>query len=281
VSSTATLSHLFNSLYTLDSSGGVHPDNSEYLGGSAYWPGWNIVRTGKSRPGAPDSGAVLDNYGGLHPYGASFTVATSAYWQGWEIARDFAFLPDGSGGFVLDGFGGLHPFHVNGSTAALQAQGNAYWPGRDLARKVVILADGTGGYTLDAYGGVHPFGINGPIPAAIATVAGSAYWPGWEIARDLVLVVAGNGNHSGYVLDGFGGMHPFHPTTDGSAMPAALTTAYWKGNDIARSVIFAGTYSEGYTLDGFGGLHPFGGAPALTGTSYWPGHDIARSLLAE
>jgi hypothetical protein len=281
VSMTATLTHLFNGLYTLDSSGGLHTDNSQYLGGGAYWPGWSVVRTGKAWTGGPDAGAVLDNFGGLHPYGAPFTIATSAYWPGWDIARDFAFLPNASGGFVLDGFGGLHPFHVNGSTAALQAQGNAYWQSRDIARKVVILPDATGGLTLDAYGGVHPFGINGPVPASIANIAGSAYWPGWDIARDMVLV-AGNGNHSGYVLDGFGGMHPFHPTTDGSAMPGALTTAYWKGNDLARSEWFLpGSATAGYTLDGYGGVHPFGGAPAITGAAYWQGRDIARSLLGE
>jgi hypothetical protein len=95
-------------------------------------------------------------------------------------------------------------------------------------------------------------------------------------------LVPGNGGHSGYVLDGFGGLHPFHPTTDGSAMPPAVTTAYWQGNDIARSEWFLpGSATAGYTLDGFGGVHPFGGAPAITGAAYWPGHDIARSLLGE
>jgi hypothetical protein len=280
VSATATLSHPFNGLYTLDSSGGVHPDNSQSLSASGYWPGWSIVRTGKARPGAPDSGAVMDNYGGLHPYGATFTVASTAYWPGWEIARDFAFLPDGTGGFVLDGFGGLHPFHVNGSTAPLAAQGNTYWPGWDIARSVVIFPDGSGGYTMDAFGGLHPFGINGPIPASAATVASTGYWPGWKIARDVVLV-SGNGSHSGYILDGYGGLHPFHPTTDGSAMPPALTTTYWPGWDIARSVIMAGSPTSGYTLDGYGGIHPFGGVQAITGAAYWPGRDIARSILGE
>ena len=131
---------------------------------------------------------------------------------------------------------------------------------------------------MDAYGGVHPFGINGPIPAAIANVAGGAYWPGWDIARDLVLVT-GNGNYSGYVLDGFGGLHPFHPTTDGSTMPASVTATYWQGNDIARSVWFVpGSATDGYTLDGSGGAHPFGAAPALTGAPNWQGQDIAKSI---
>jgi hypothetical protein len=277
---TATLSHPFKGVYTMDTYGGVHAASSPPVSGTAYWPGWRIAHYAHVLPGAnaPQSGAVLDGYGGLHPLGASFSVSGATYWPGWDIARDFAFMPDGSGGFVLDGYGGLHPFHVNGSTAPLATQGNTYWPGWDIARKVVILPDGSGGYTMDAYGGVHPFGINGPTPASIATVAGSAYWPGWEIARDIVLV-SGNGNHSGYVLDGYGGLHPFHPTTDGSTMPPVLTTTYWPGWDIARGVWFLpGSAADGYTLDGWGGLHQFGAAAAITGAAYWPGQDIAKSI---
>ena len=278
VAAGATQSHPFKGLYTLDGWGGVNADSSPPLASSATWPGWNIARAAKPLPGAssPQSGAVLDGFGGLHSYGAPITFATSGYWPGWDIARDFAFLPDGTGGVVLDGWGGLHPFHVNGSTGAIAVQGNAYWPGWDIARKVVIFADGTGGYVLDGYGGLHPFGINGPAP--VSAIATTGYWAGWNIARDIVLV-PGDGGHAGYVLDGFGGLHPFHPTTDGSTMPAPIATAYWSGWDIARAVwLLPGSATAGYTLDGYGGLHPFGGAPALVGTMYWPGWDIARSI---
>ncbi len=188
-------------------------------------------------------------------------------------------MPDGSGGFVLDGWGGLHPFHVNGSTAPLAAQGAPYWPGSDLARKVVIFSDGTGGYTLDAYGGVHPFGINGPSPVPATKVLQTGYWAGWDIARDLVLV-SGDGNHAGFVLDGYGGMHPFHPSTDGSTMPALLSTTYWAGQDNARGAWFLpGSATAGYTLDLAGGLHPFGGAPAVPSYPYWAGTDLAKAVF--
>jgi spore germination protein YaaH len=281
VSGTAALSRPFKGLYTLDGWGGVHDDTSPPVSGTAYWPGWSIARSAHALPGAgsPQSGAVLDAYGGLHPYGAPITIAVSGYWSGWDIARDFAFLPDGSGGFVLDAWGGLHPFHVNGSTAVLSAQGAAYWPGRDVARRVVIFADGTGGYVLDAYGGVHPFGINAPSPVAATAVATSGYWAGWDIARDIVMV-PGDGNHAGYVLDGFGGLHPFHSSTDGSTMPAAVTTAYWAGRDIARgAMLLPGSATAGYTLDLAGGLHPFGGAPAVPSYPYWPGTNLAKGIL--
>jgi hypothetical protein len=280
VSTTATMSHPFNGLYTLDGWGGINADSSPPLSGSAYWPGWNIARAAKPLPGAssPESGAVLDGYGGLHPYGVPTTIKISQYWAGWDIARDFAYLPDGSGGVVLDGWGGLHPFHVNGSTNTISVQTTAYWPGWDIARKVVIFADGTGGYVMDAWGGLHPFGINGPPPVSAAKIAATGYWPGWSIARDVVLV-PGDGGHSGYVLDGWGGVHPFHVTTDGSTMPAPISTAYWSGWDIARGVwLLPGSATAGYTLDGWGGVHPFGGAPPVTTSGYWPGWDIARGI---
>jgi spore germination protein YaaH len=280
VSGTATASHPFAGLYTLDGWGGVHGDDSPPLAGSAYWPGWSIARAAHALPGAssPQSGAVLDGWGGLQAYGATITLKPTAYWPGWDIARDFAFLPNGTGGVVLDGWGGLHPFSVNGSTAPISVQTTAYWPWWDIARKVVIFADGSGGYVLDGWGGLHPFGINGPPPVSAAKLATTGYWPWWDIARDVVLV-PGDGGHAGYVLDGWGGLHPFHPTTDGSTMPAAISSSYWPGWDIARAVwLLPGSATSGYTLDGWGGLQPFGGAPAIANSSYWPGWDIAKGI---
>jgi hypothetical protein len=273
----------FKGLYTLDGFGGIHGDNSPPVTVSAYWPGWSIARTAKALPGAsaPQTGFVLDGYGGLHSFGSPAVVESSGasghYW-GWDIARDFAFLPDGTGGFVLDGYGGLHPFRTNGNSAPLTAQGTGYWAGWDIARKVVIFPDGSGGYVLDGWGGLHPFGINAPPPTGTTNVAVTGYWPGWNIARDIALV-PGNGNHSGYVLDGYGGTHAFHPTGDGSMMPAAISATYW-GWDIARGVWFLpGSSTAGYTLDGYGGMHAFGGSPAITSSSYWPGWDIAKGVL--
>jgi hypothetical protein len=81
------------------------------------------------------------------------------------------------------------------------------------------------------------------------------------------------------VLDGFGGLHPFHPTGDGSAIPPAITpSAYWKGWDIARGLFFLpGSASAGYTLDGYGGPHPFGGAPDIPNHPYW-GADLGKAF---
>jgi len=270
VSPSATLSHPFSGMYTLDGYGGVDADSSPPLAGSAYWLGWKIARAAHAQPGsnAPQSGFVLDGYGGLHSYGASITAAGNPYW-GWDIGRDFAFLADGTGGYVLDGWGGLHPFGVNGHAAPPAATGSPYW-GWDVARKVVLFSDGTGGYVLDAYGGLHSFAIGGgALPGA---AGGATYW-GWNIARDVVLIP---GTHAGYVLDGYGGLHGFN------GAPAMAAPAYWVGWDIARGVwlLPASTLGapQGYTLDGWGGLHSFGGAAALPSTPYWPGNDIARGV---
>ena len=281
VSSTATYAHPFKGLYTVDAFGGVNAADSPPLAGSAYWSGWKIARAIKAQPGVspPQNGFVLDGWGGLHPYGPSglseTSAATSHYWPSWDIARDFAFLPDGTGGLVLDGWGGLHPFRVNGSTAPLVAQTTGYWPGWDIARKVVIFPDASGGYVMDGWGGLHPFSINGAAMASAPTV--SAYWTGWTIARDVVLVPSATGR-SGYVLDGWGGVHPFHPAAD-PALPVISPSGYWPGWDIARGLWFMpGSSTAGYTLDGWGGLHPFGSAPAIVNKGYWPGWDIGVGI---
>src|SRR5205814_7522705 len=83
ISGSASLSHPFRGMYTLDAFGGVAPDASPYVKTTAYWPGWSIARAGHAYPGAgsPQSGLVLDGYGGLHQSGPDIvTVNTSAYW---------------------------------------------------------------------------------------------------------------------------------------------------------------------------------------------------------
>ena len=112
-----------------------------------------------------------------------------------------------------------------------------------------------------AYGPIYPAG-NALRPTS------SASWPGWAIGRD-VAVLPGGG--SGYVLDGFGGLHPF-----GGAPPR--NGASWPGWDIARDLVLLPNGS-GYVLDGWGGIHPFGGAPPLGKGPSWVGNDIARKLV--
>ncbi len=276
VDSAATYAHPFQALYTVDAYGGVYPAASPLLTVSAYWgPNSPIARDGHALPTSPASGVVMDVFGGMHPYGAPITISATAYWKGWAIARDFAFLPDGSGGYVLDGYGGLHPFSVNGHPMPPAASTGVYWHNWDIARKVVIFSDGTGGYVLDGWGGIHPFGI-GTNPRPVAVSAG--YWPHWDIIHDFALIP---GTHAGYQMDAFGGIHPFAPV--GQPMPPSLSgSAYWPKWDIARGIVIlhGSTLSApgGYVLDGYGGYHPFGNITVTPRYQYFPGRDVARSI---
>src|SRR5207245_8519455 len=103
----------------------------------------------------------------------------------------------------------------------------------------------------------------------------TGYWSGWDIARGIVLNPrTASAPATGYVLDGWGGIHPF----SSGLMPSTPTdNAYWSGWDIARGIVLSGT-GMGYTLDGYGGVHPFGGTAAATTSAYWGGWDIARGL---
>lgn len=80
---------------------------------------------------------------------------------------------------------------------------------------------------------------------------------------------------SGYVVDGFGGLHSL------GGAPRATGGPSWFGWDIARGVARRAG-GGGLVLDGFGGLHRFasGGArsPAASGGPYWSGWDIARGV---
>jgi hypothetical protein len=148
------------------------------------------------------------------------------------------------------------PIHITG-----------YWPNWNIARGLATFADGTGGVVLDGWGGLHPFtvGVSGP-PAPPGPVD---YWPNWDIARAIVLTPGSTYTHySGYVLDGWGGIHPFGGT------PREAVTGYWPNWDIARGItLLPGSSTAGYVADGWGGMHPFGGAPAVQTPMYTPSGD--------
>ncbi|HZU75592.1 MAG TPA: hypothetical protein VFA70_02440, partial [Dehalococcoidia bacterium] len=106
----------------------------------------------------------------------------------------------------------------------------------------------------------------------------SAYWFNWDIARAMVLTPDGTG---GYVLDGWGGVHPFAIGTN-PMPPNVNLTGYWFNWDIARSLTIDADGKGGYVLDGWGGLHPFGTTghipPAATITGYTYGADTMRQV---
>ena len=81
---------------------------------------------------------------------------------------------------------------------------------------------------------------------------------------------------AGYVLDGWGGLHPV------GSMPKARGFRYTAGQDVALRVVIRPD-GAGYVLDRFGGLHPFGTTEtAVPARPYegqkWPGWNIARDV---
>jgi hypothetical protein len=187
------------------------------------------------------------------------TVAASA------AVVDLTLVPEPAG-YVLDGFGGIHPF---GGSPRVTAAG--YWPGGDVAQKLVTFASG-GGWVMDRYGQMYPFdtqaGKAPPLPWAGRRLSA-------PLARDIALIP---GSPAGYVLDGWGGLHPF------GGAPPVTAGAYWPGWDIAKAVAVNPSGTGGHVLDAWGAVHPFGigahpKAPKVTATAYWPGWEIVRDMV--
>jgi putative pyrroloquinoline-quinone binding quinoprotein len=279
-------------IYTVDGYGGVNADaNSPAIGNFPHFSS-PLGRAGHYSPAGigvtpPTAGLVLDGYGGLHPYGSpSLTPGQYPYFPGFDIARDFVWLPNGAGGYELDGWGGIHPFSIGSNPLPPQPGQYPYFQGSDVAKKITLLSDGSGGYVLDAYGGIHPWSVTGhALPTPMAEYA---YWSGFNIARDIFLFPSSTATAAnGYVLDGYGGFHPFWSAT--AAVPATMGQyPYWSGSDIGRSLWFLPSAttasSTGYELDGSGGIHPFASSGqslpvALGQYPYWSGQDIARTLF--
>ena len=273
-------------IYTLDSYGGIHPDDNSPAITNEPTFGSPLAKAVHMSPGTPSKGLVLDGYGGLHPYGAEASPTNFPYYAGFDIARDFVFNAAGTGGYELDGYGGIHPFAV-GANPLPTAPGNyPYFTGKDVAKKITLLASGTGGYVLDAFGGIHPWSVAGSaLPAAIGAYG---YWPGNNVARDIWLDPAATPTSaSGYVLDLYGGFHPFW--SPGAAAPAAIANyPYWSGRDLARGLWFLPSATPsavtGYEIDAYGGIHPLAsGGQTLPNPisvyAYWNGQDIARALI--
>jgi hypothetical protein len=264
VSNTATSSLAFKGLYALRADGFMKAYTSPPVATWQYWPGQNMARAAHPLPGvaSPSVGAVLNAHGSLLSYGERNVFHTSVYWPSSDLARDFAFLPSGTGGYVLDAHGKLWPFAVGSNPMPPAVHGNPTWPTLDIARKVVILPGGTGGYVLDYTGVVNPFGIGSNSVPPKPTL--TKHWPGVDFARDIVLIP---GAKSGYVLNGYAGLYPF--TAPGEATPVVPAgSPYWYGHNVARGFfLLPGSTAAspgGYILDCAAGLTPWGNATGAT-----------------
>ena len=265
---------------------------SPYWDGYSDWGSWDILRdlvlVGPSNPLAvaqpvssaagaalawasrAHGGAVLDGWGGIHPFGGlALDTSGAPYWRGWDIARSLVLRDDGSGGWILDGYGGVHAFG-----AAPPVSGSPYWKGWDIARALVVtsrgadgLADGRQGYVLDGYGGLHPFG-------GAPALATGLYWNRWDIARGLEIHLDASGlPDGGWVLDGWGGVHAF-----GAAPALASPGDYLPGRDLALKLhVVAGA---AYVVHHFGGISaPASLAPSWQGYADWGSWDILRDTV--
>ncbi len=264
----------FTGMYSLDAHGNIYEVASPPLQSTGIWNA-NLAR-GLALNASGQGGVELDAYGGLHAFGNIPNAGQSVYWQGWDIARGIALYGPGSGtgGYVVDGYGGVHPIQIGAEPMSPNVTLSDYWPGQDAAKGIAVFPDGSGGLVLDAYGGIHPFatGTN-PMPAAPVT---SAIWPGWNIARAIVLNPNSTASaYSGYVLDGFGGIHPF--VSKGLSMPSMpQISGYWPGWDVAKAIVnLPGTPGAGYVVTYDGYFHPYGGAP-MVGMPGMPNPAVAQ-----
>jgi hypothetical protein len=89
----------------------------------------------------------------------------------------------------------------------------------------------------------------------------------WEPAR------------GGYVLDGFGGIHPYN------GAPRVFGRGWWPGWDIARGIVVRPDRQSGYIVDGWGAVFPYGvnleAVPAAGATAYFEGRDVVRGLVLD
>ena len=221
-----------------------------------------VPSTNPTSTRAPVSWSATDAGSGVATFdvAVSDNGATATMWvEGASpSARSGATASGGSGLYGIPG----HTYYVSGratdraaNTSAWSPAGSVTFPGG-----ATNAAPFTRGYAVNAYGAVSS--VSSP-PGA------GAIWPGWKIARGIVARPVGGG---GYVLDGWGGVHPF------GAAPAISATGYWPGWDIARGIALNPDGASGYVLDGWGGLHPVGGAAPVSST-YWQGWDIARAVV--
>ena len=215
-------------------------------------------------------GAVLDGYGGIHPFGGlSLDTRGAPYWPHRDIARALVLRGDGSGAWVLDGEGGIHAVG-----AAAPVVPPARWAGRDVARAMAVVSqdsrgepDGRQGYVLDGGGGLHPWGGAPPLQTGVS-------WPGRDIARGLAIHTDVLGRpDGGWILDGDGGVHPFGAA---SALPAPV---YRPGRDLYRQLHLAGDVP--YTVQRWGVADGLGTGLDASWDGYvdWGGWDITRDVV--
>jgi hypothetical protein len=215
------------------------------------FPGRNVVR-GVAPNGTRGGGYEVLGNGDIRSFaqGVNPTAATGAlWWPGQDVARGIAVLPDRSGGYVVDKFGQLHAFGI-GTHTPPKVTDRVLWPGKDIARGVTVLADGTGGYVLGRDGRLYSFAIGThPKPPDAQRVP---RWSGQDVARGITApFLDEHGVAGGWIVDPFGGLHPWGRLFGGPT-PDAVGP-----NIAARGVLSFVAGEGGFLVDGAGNLSPF------------------------
>lgn len=231
----------------LDAYGGLHVYGNTPLTASnyPYYAGVDIARDFVF-DNAGTGGYELDGFSGIHPFALNGGALPAApvnypYFAGHDVAIKITLLADGLDGYVLDRFGGIHPWAASGGTLPVAPAQYGYWAGCNCARDIWVDPASTvtsvSGYVIDLYGGFHAFwGGTAAQPEAIVNYP---YWTGSDLARSLwVQPGATSAAITGYVLDAYGGIHPFAGAGQ-TLPPPVFPYGYWSGQDLAR-VLFGG-----------------------------------------
>lgn len=201
-------------------------------GGYTYWIGtsvWTHLRT------------VWDSWATINHNGISLDLCLSGNRQDWAVTdRELEV--------------------IRGACADARARGYVTPAPRVQPHKAVYATACPGNHTMERWNEVS---------AAVLAGCGGAPPPPPEVpamehgmAADAVLDPERSAR--GYVLDRWGGIHPF------GGAPAVTRGPYWQGLDVARRLIVTDWEDgAGYVLDLDGALHPWGGAPPITDTPYW------------
>jgi hypothetical protein len=111
------------------------------------------------------------------------------------------------------------------------------------------------------------------VPAGAAgrrpTVSNAPYWRGWDIVRGIALRHSGSG---GYVLDAWGGVHPF------GGAPALVPSHYTRNRPFAVGLGLAGDDAGGVVINLSGHVYDFGVVASTVTTCGKPANIPLRGL---
>lgn len=240
---------------------------------SAAWPTFkqNVLRTGT----VLDQSPPVASLGAVAP--SSSTTRVPLTWTGTDVGTGIASfdlqIADGTGPWRVwqakTGDRSRDFYGVAGHTYAVRVRaidraGNVgTW---SAGSTFAITANATRAQPFRA---AYSVSRTGDLGGVESPPAGGPAW-GWNAGRDAVAL---KGTEGGYVLDLYGGVHPY-----GHA-PALSVREYWPGWDIARAIDLNADGKGGYVLDGYGGIHAIGNAKPIQTSAYWPGWDIAVDLV--